>query len=222
MDLPADIGRRIGLLGGTFDPVHNGHLAIVDCARKSCSLDAIVFIPAANPPHKAGQAITPLHHRQRMLELACSVGSNTHVSTLEAQRSGPSYTVDTLRTLKSYFPPETELFFIIGTDSFVDLPSWKEPGRLLDYASLVVVSRTLRQTVDIERIMGLSFPAFRQQQGGKVYRRDKSGGAIILLDMEPVKVSATKIRDRVQQGLSIANLVPEGVDAFIREKGLYR
>jgi nicotinate-nucleotide adenylyltransferase len=222
MDLPANIGARVGLLGGTFDPVHNGHLAIATRAREQCRLDAVVFIPAASPPHKEQREIAELRHRRRMLELACGIGTGYYVSSLEAERRGPSYTVDTLRTLKDYFPPQTELFFIIGSDSFIDLPSWKEPARLLDYANLVVASRASRNAVGIERILDLSFPAYRALDAGNIYRREKGGCAIILLDMEPVEVSATEIRERVRQGQAIAHLVPEAVSSYIREQGLYK
>ena len=221
MDLPRDIGGRVGLLGGTFDPIHNGHLAIADLARKRCSLDAVVFIPAASPPHKGGQSISLMQHRQRMLELVCDVASGYYVSTLEAQRPGPSYTVDTLRSLKNHFSPQTELFFIIGTDSFIDLPSWKEPRHLLDYASLVVVNRSLQHTAAIHQILGLHFPTYRQDREEKVFRSKRGGGAIIMLDMEPVEVSATGIRQRVRQRLSITGLVPPAVEAYIAEQGLY-
>ncbi len=111
MDLPSDIGVRVGLLGGTFDPVHNGHLALAACARERCRLDAVVFIPAANPPHKEQRSITDLRHRCRMLELACGIGSGYYVSSLEAERRGPSYTVDTLRTLKDYYPSGNRTVF---------------------------------------------------------------------------------------------------------------
>ncbi|MEJ2690301.1 MAG: nicotinate (nicotinamide) nucleotide adenylyltransferase, partial [Deltaproteobacteria bacterium] len=160
MDLPRDIGSRVGLLGGTFDPVHNGHLAIAAHAREQCRLDAVVFIPAANPPHKEQRAITAWHHRLRMLNLACGIGSGYYVTLLEAERRGPSYTVDTLRTLKDYFPSETELFFIIGSDSFVDLPTWKEPERLLEFANLVVVSRGSLDATEMESILSRYFPAY--------------------------------------------------------------
>lgn len=220
MDLPRDIGTRIGLLGGTFDPVHNGHLAIAARAGQGCHLDAVVFIPAATPPHKKPRVISDLFHRRRMLELVC--GAGCYVSSLEAQRQGPSYSVDTLRILKSYFLPETELFFILGADSFVDLPSWKEPERLFDYANLVVVSRASHDTAKVERTLVLNFPAYRARETEKVYRREEGGCAIILLDMAPVPASATAIRERVRQGETIDDLVPPAVAAYIEEQGLYR
>lgn len=220
MDLPSNIGKRIGLLGGTFDPVHNGHLAIAGRVRQGCRLDAVVFIPAANPPHKEPHTITELCHRRRMLELVCDSGY--YVSSLEAERRGPSYSVDTLQTLKSFFPPEIELFFIIGTDSFVDLPSWKEPERLLDYANLVVVNRASHGAADIERILHLNFPAYHPRGAENIYRRGKGGYSIILFDMEPVPVSATAVRERVRQGGVIGALVPAAVAAYIEEQGLYK
>jgi len=222
MDLPKNIGLRVGLLGGTFDPVHNGHLAIAAHAREQCRLDAVVFIPAASPPHKKEQAITALYHRHRMLEMVCAAGSDTYVSSLEAERQGPSYTVDTLHSLKAHFPSHTELFFIIGSDSFVDLPFWKEPGRLLEYASLVVVRRDPNDRAGIEKILALQFPAYRLQREGNLYRSEGAGGAIIMLDMEPVEVSATEVRERVRQGRSITDLVPVAVAQYIAKHGLYR
>jgi len=222
MDLPVNIGARIGLLGGTFDPIHNGHLAIATRAREQCRLDAVVFIPAASPPHKEQWEISELRHRRRMLELACGSGAGFYVSLLEAERRGPSYTVDTLRTLKDYFPSQTRLFFIIGSDSFIDLPSWKEPERLLDYANLVVANRTSRDSVSIERILELHFPAYRTRNAENIYRKEKGGCAIILLEMEPVEVSATEIRELARQGRTIAHLVPKAVSSYIRDQGLYK
>ena len=222
MDLPCDIGHRVGLLGGTFDPVHNGHLAIAAHARKQCRLDAVVFIPAANPPHKKPQAITAWHHRRRMLDLACGGGSGYYVTSLEAERRGLSYSVDTLHALKDYFPSETELFFIIGSDSFVDLPTWKEPERLMEFANLVVVSRWSQDATAMENILSRFFPAYRAVDAENIYRRGKYHGAIILLDMAPVAISATGVRESVRQEKSIRELVPAAVAAYIEENGLYR
>jgi len=222
MDLPENIGSRVGLLGGTFDPVHNGHLAIAARAREYCRLDAVIFIPAANPPHKKEQAITALHHRQRMLELACHPNRHTYISSLEAERLGPSYTVDTLRTLKKHFVSPTKLFFIVGSDSFIDLPFWKEPRRLLDYASIVVAHRVCNNRGDIEKILALQFPSYSLHQEEKLYRSAEGGEAIILLDMEPVEVSATEIRERVRLGRPIDAMVPMAVADYIRREGLYK
>lgn len=221
MDLPRNIGGRIGLLGGTFDPVHNGHLAIAACAKEQCRLEAVVFIPAANPPHKEQRTITSLPHRRKMLELACRSFPGYYVTSLEAERPGPSYTVDTLRFLKDYFLSPTELFFIIGSDSFVDLPTWKEPERLLDFANLVAVLRGSHDAADMARILGLGFPAYHLDGTENIYRREKGGSAIILLDMAPVPVSATEIRQRVRQGRSIGDAVPTAVADYIRDQGLY-
>ena len=230
MDLPADIGARVGLLGGTFDPVHLGHLdrvkplceaRIAEHIRKQLAFDAVVFIPAADPPHKEKGVISSLHHRQRMLTLALAARPGYRISLLEAERPGPSYSVDTLRTLKAHFVPGTSLYFITGADAFLDLRSWKEYGRLLDYAHIVVVNRDRYDEQSIFLGIRDNFPLYRRLSAGE-FAGPKGSHRIFLTRMEPVAVSATMIRQHVAEGRAIDGLVPAVVADYIREEGLYK
>ena len=132
---------RLGVLGGTFDPVHNGHLAMADHLLNTCRLDSLLFIPAARPPHKDHLQTTPFDDRLTMLEIAVRSDQRFMVSDLEAHRDGPSYSIDTLIEMKKMLADEVQLFFIIGVDAFVELNSWKNPRGLTDYANLLVIDR---------------------------------------------------------------------------------
>ena len=141
MELPHNLGRRVGILGGTFDPVHNGHLAIAEAVRQALALSGLLFIPAFLPPHKPTYTISPFVQRAAMLELAVVDRPGFFVSLLEAEREGPSYSIDTLRTLRQTLGEEVHLFFIIGMDAFAEIHTWKANRELLDQASFVVMGR---------------------------------------------------------------------------------
>ena len=220
MDLPADIGARVGLLGGTFDPVHLGHLALAEHVRMALALEAVVLIPAATPPHKAKGVISSLSHRHRMLSLAVAGLPGYHISLLEAERPGPSYSVDTLQTLKAHFVEGTSLFFMSGADAFLDLPSWKEYGRLLQYAHIVVVNRDRYDEQSIFHGIRDNFPLYHRLSEGE-FAGPEGLHRIFLTRMEPVAVSSTMIRKYVAEGRAIEGLVPDVVADYIREEGLY-
>src|SRR5438552_2607770 len=131
---------RLGLLGGTFDPVHYGHLLLAESCRETCRLDAVWFLPAAHPPHKQHYPMTPARQRIEMLELAIGGNEAFAVSALEIERGGVSYTVDTLAALRAE-EPQRELFFLMGADMFADLPHWREPRRVCELALPVVAHR---------------------------------------------------------------------------------
>lgn len=197
---------RIGVLGGTFDPVHNGHLAIAGVARERLGLNEVIFIPAGRPWMKTDTPLSPPAHRVRMLELAIAGMPGFRLSTVEIERPGPSYTVVTMSGLQASLGAGAELFFIMGWDKLNEFPGWKEPARLLDMCSLVAVPRPGCALPDLDplekRLPGLS-------------RR------VILLDGPHVDVSASLIRWRAARGLSIGQLVPEPVARYIRENSLY-
>ena len=199
-------GLRLGILGGTFDPVHLGHLELAREARDALRLARVLFIPAGRPWRKAGRGITSDEHRVAMLREAVGSEAAYEVATLEVERAGPSYTVDTLETLRAEHPG-AEMFFIIGEDALADLPDWVRPERILELAILAVARRAGRRANVVQEAM-------RRVPG--------LGERVIWLTMSPVEVSATEIRERVRAGLPIGDMVPAAVETYIRERGLYR
>jgi len=195
-------GLRVGVLGGTFDPVHRGHLALARAARDELALDGVLFVPAGQPWRKAGRIVAAAEDRLAMLRLALEGEAAFRVETLELDRPGPSYTADTLEALRAV-RPEDELYFIAGEDALADLPNWVRPERILELATLAVARREDAAAAAAERLPGLP-------------------ERLVWLKMPPVAVSATEIRDRVRRGLPVAELVPPAVAAYIRERGLYR
>ncbi len=193
---------RLGLLGGTFDPVHIGHLILGETAREQLDLDRVLFMPTGQPWRKAGRNITAAPHRVKMLRLAIADNPAFEVSLMEVERPGPSYTVDTLGELTSA-GAALDTFLIIGEDSLLDLPNWKEAERVVEMATLAVAGRG-PDTVATAVLPG--------------YVRER----LVWLDMPVVDVSATAIRERVRAGLSVRYMMPEPVRRYIEDNGLYR
>ncbi len=198
---------KTGILGGTFDPVHLGHLAIAEKARQRLRLRRVIFVPAGQPWLKADREITPASHRIKMVELAIADKPYFEVSTVEADRRGPSYTVDTLAVLQQKLGAQAKLFLIVGWDSLNELPEWYNPAALVKMCSLVAVTRPDSTKPDLEALEAL-VPGIKQ--------------STILLDIAPVAISSTDIRNRVVNGLSLSGLVPDKVASYIREQKLYR
>ena len=198
---------RLGLLGGTFDPVHLGHLLMAEQAREQCRLDQVWLLPAGQPPHKTGAAISTGKQRAEMLEFATAGHPDLVVNRMEFSREGKTYTVDTLEQLKQD-RPQDELFFIIGADSLDDLADWREPERIVEYAVVVAVNRGDRP-----------LPAkgeLAQRLGSAIASR------VELVAMPGIDLSSTDIRRRVREGKSIRYMVPRAVEVYIEEHGLYR
>ena len=196
---------RIGVLGGTLDPIHLGHLIIAEEARDRLDLEEVCFVPARDPWMKAGQPLTSGHDRLSMARLAMEDNPFFRVSTLELERPGPSYTVDTLRELQEDYGPEAQLFFILGSDAFARFDEWKDTEGILGLAILVVVDRP-GATASAE--------AIAQQVG--------NAGSVERVRGVHLEISAKDIRRRVAEGASIRYLVPEPVERYIYARGLYR
>jgi len=196
---------RLGVFGGTFDPIHHGHLVAADEVRARLNLDKVLFVPAGMPPHKLDQDISPTRHRLAMLQLAIASNPGFALSRVDLDRHGPCYTVDTLALLHDEFGPGTQLFFLMGMDSLADILTWRNPERLIRLAQIVVVGR----------------PGFEAD----VTELDKvlPGAAerITIVDTPLMEVSSSDIRQRVREGLPIRYQVPEAVEAYIRKYGLY-
>ena len=207
---PAD--RRVGILGGTFDPIHYGHLLIADGVREALQLDRVLFVPAAMPPHKMDEQIAPAADRAAMVELAIADNPLFSMCEIELGRPGPSYTVDTLAELADEAirqGVQRELHFILSVEALARFKSWHDPVRLLQLARLAVVARS-GTPMPLRRRLGALLP----------------GGAASLGRVECVRTlvvahSSSDVRARVADGRSIRYLVPPAVEAYIRDHRLY-
>ncbi len=195
---------KIGVLGGTFDPIHIGHLIVAEEARLKLGLCQVLFVPAGQPWLKQDHDITPAVHRVEMVRRAIAGNAHFRLCTLEVERPGPSYTVDTLAALQEELGGEASLFFILGRDTLASLPLWKEPKKLVQLCRLVVAPRAGSQDLSHleEAIPGVL-------------------DNVIQLDMPIIGVSSSEIRQRVGQGLSIRYLVPASVERYIVKQKLY-
>ena len=204
------MSRRIGVFGGTFDPVHLGHLVLAEQCREQGRLDAVWFVPAGVPPHKLGLPITRFDQRAEMIELAIAGNSAFRVDALEAGRPGPHYTADTLEELARRHPAD-EFFLLIGSDSLADLPGWHEPQRIVRSARLLVMLRAnhpARSAEELRTVLGLP---------DAVPLRVEWVQAPPLID-----IASRDLRRRIAEGRSVRYLVPRAVEVYIAEKQLYR
>lgn len=199
---------KLGILGGSFNPIHNGHLAMAEAARRAHGLDRVIFVPAGRPPHKRTD-LAPAADRLEMVRLATRGREGVEASGMEIERPGMSYTVDTLEAFRALYPG-TELYFIIGEDSVPELPGWREPARILDLARIVAVNRPGPTAI----FKAESFPGVPRDV---IDRLEKDR-----VRMPPSPVESTRIREAVAHGDSIAGLVPDAVEAYIHRHGLYR
>lgn len=198
--------HRIGILGGTFDPIHLGHLAIAEDALSRLDLGRVILIPAGRPWLKSDQTVTAACHRLAMVRLAIQDRPGLEVSTIEIDRPGPTYTVDTLTELREELGSRVELYLILGMDSVRDLRRWRHPEQLFKMCTIVAVSRLDSpdlSSAEIER----EFPSAR--------------GRIRSIRGPMLDISATVIRERVAEGRSISDKVPTSVERYIREHRLY-
>lgn len=200
---------RLGIYGGTFDPVHYGHLLLAESCREQCRLDQVWFMPAAVPPHKQGVSVSDAAARIELLQLAIGGHEAFAVSTLEIDRGGVSFTVDTLAAIHER-EPGAELFLLMGADTLEDLPNWREPRRILELATPAVVHRAGGAAPKFEAIAGLVSPErLRAIQACQV-------------EMSAMGISSTEIRRRVAEGRSIRYMTPRAVEKAITVRGLYR
>jgi nicotinate-nucleotide adenylyltransferase len=209
---------NIGLLGGTFNPVHFGHLQLADAAMAECSLDQVVFIPSSQPPHKDEASIAPFVHRIAMLQIA---GRNTNrfsCTSIESELPTPSYTIDTLRAMSVRYPADARFFFIIGADAFLDLLSWKAYDEILRCVTLIVAERKGYHSEKIyEFLNNLQYV----DHVGYWWRKNGES-KIILLHTMPGNYSSTAIRAKIGRGIFPENEMPDGVIEYIKKHSLYR
>jgi len=196
----------VGILGGTFDPIHHGHLVAAEEAHHQLGLDRVLLLPAGRPPHKPMRPISPVLHRLRMLELAIADKPYFSISRVDVERPGPHYTVDALGLLRAEWGSEVTFFFIEGSDSLADIPTWYQPQRLIELCELAVVERPGSRT---------RLPQLEEQLPGLTAR-------IHWVQMPYLDISSSDLRARVQAGRPISYLLPPAVEAYILELGLYR
>ena len=197
---------NIGVLGGTFDPIHMGHLIIAEETRARLDLTEVLFVPAGQPWLKMNNHISPAEHRVQMVRLAIADEPSFKLSTMEIERVGPSYTADTIAELNEQMGAGDKLFFILGWDNLMQLPKWHEPARLVRMCRLVPVPRVGYPSPDFNSLAE-AIPGLSQ--------------SIILLDTPQIEISSSEIRSRVARGLPIHRLVPESVERYIWEHRLY-
>ena len=196
-------GPAVGVMGGTFDPIHVGHLVTAEEAREALSLARMLFVPAGRPPHKPASEVTDVRHRVAMVELAIADNPTFELSRIEVDRAGPSFTVDTVERLAR----DADVTVILSAETFHELATWHEPDRLFAAARVAVVPREGYPAPD-PAWLAATFPG----------REDR----VIYLDASHLEVSSTDIRARVAAGRSIRYLVPDAVEAYIGANHLYR
>ncbi|MFA5035430.1 MAG: nicotinate-nucleotide adenylyltransferase [Candidatus Margulisiibacteriota bacterium] len=200
--------KRIGIMGGTFNPIHRGHLALAGAAQKEFALDRIIFIPSGNPPHKKPGEVLDKEARYVMVRAAIKGVPNYYASRIELDRPGYSYAVDTFLALKKKFGPQAKLFYIMGLDSINEVLSWRKPLELFKLCEFIVGTRPGSRIRTFRRLV--KFPPLQKEV-------DK----INLLELKEA-ISASDIRRRVRAGKSISSLVPKVVENIIKKEGLYR
>lgn len=212
-----------GLFGGTFNPVHLGHLKVAEEVFRRFPLDRILFIPSYIPPHKSSVEVVPVRHRLKMLEIACQGNPSFLVSDVEARRPGPSYSIITLRKLKQT-RPEDKFFFIVGSDAFLEIETWKDYDRLLRECSFIVVTRPGFGIKSLKKVIERIKPTEVLLPGSRAIFKSENlkPGNLYLLDALTPDISSSKIRKRLRAGQSITGLVPPGVEQYIEKHKLYR
>jgi nicotinate-nucleotide adenylyltransferase len=200
---------RIGIFGGTFDPVHLGHLIVAEQCREQANLDQIWFLPSARPPHKRDQALTPFAQRAEMLALAIAGHQAFRIDEIEKDRPGPSFTADTLEELDRS-QPGNEWFLLVGSDTLADLPTWHEPARVVASATLLVAARPgakIPNAPELRRALRLS---------------DTEALRLQIIASPLIDISSRDLRRRAAEGRSLRYLVPRAVECYVEGKGLYR
>jgi nicotinate-nucleotide adenylyltransferase len=212
-------GKKIGLFGGTFNPIHLGHLRGAEEIREAFGLQEVIFIPAALPPHKMTEKIIEAHHRLEMVKLATQENPYFSVSDVELKKSGKSYSIDTLRNFRERY---LESFFcILGSDAFVEIETWKEFQSLFSLCNFVVMTRPGSQRASSPSCLPAALiPAFRYDPGAGAWIH-ASGYMLFFKEISFLDISSTKVRELVEKGKSVKYLIDPKVEAYIQAHGLY-
>lgn len=222
---------RIGIMGGTFDPIHLGHLRAAEEIYWAFGLDRIVFVPAARPPHKEEVAASALH-RYEMVSLATVFTPYFAVSPLELQREGTSYSVETVREFRKTAGPDARLYFVVGVDAFLEMSTWREAEELLALTRVIVAARPGWRLDEVERLLApdqrrlLGHPTFRYLKVGDIdpaqVEKDLAPQHVLLVEVVSLDIASREIRELVEAGRSIRHLVPDAVAAYVAKNRLYR
>ena len=220
---------RAGLFGGTFNPIHNGHLMVAERVVQHFFLDRLFIIPCRVPPHKFPVYLAPATQRVRMVQLALSTDARYCLSEVEIQRSGPSYTIDTIDHFRTRILPGATLFLVMGTDAFLEIHTWKSHRRLLETVQPVVVTRHVQDgfqtNAEVQRLDGYIRSRLSVDYDyveAETCWRQAGGNCIHWLSTTPMDISSSQIRQRIRAGKAITDLVPPAVNAYIELKELYR
>jgi nicotinate-nucleotide adenylyltransferase len=213
---------KIAIFGGTFDPIHSGHMQAAKAAARRLHLNKVLFVPTGCPPHKTGNGLTDYDHRYAMVALACAEDSRFVPSTLESPdlHPGPHYSVDTVRRARRMLKPGDNLYFLIGLDALIDLPHWKQFRQLLDLTDFIVVSRPGFDSREIERALPRELLDQRPRRNSRQIRLRRS--TLYILPHVEVPVASTGLREAIRQKQSITGIVPPMVEQYILKEGLYR
>ncbi|MGI6606778.1 MAG: nicotinate-nucleotide adenylyltransferase [Peptococcia bacterium] len=201
--------KRIGLMGGTFDPIHQGHLVTAEAARSEFSLEKVIFVPSGNPPHKMASTVTNKEQRYLMTVLATAANPYFEVSRVEIERPGQSYAIDTVRYFKSRMDNESELFFITGADAIFEIVTWKDVEGLFDRCTFIAATRP-----------GFNLDALREKLIKRLSLQCLE--KIIPLEVPAMAISSTDIRERIRNNRTVKYLLPEEVENYIYKNKLYR
>ena len=211
---------RIGLLGGSFNPIHNAHLRIAGEAQVACLLDRVVFIPAVDPPHKLLEGGVSFESRSKMVSMAIDGRPDFEISTVEAERGGKSYSIDTISTFLERFPGD-DLFFIIGSDSFLEIGKWHRYAEIFRSCNLIVVERPGYPVINpLETLPNAVRRAFTFD-GETGCLTHESGNTIFFITGSPLELSSTEIRRLAADGTNITHYVPPDVAAYISQQRIY-
>lgn len=214
-------GERVGIFGGTFNPIHFGHLRSAEVIREAFQLDRVYFVPAARPPHKEGKHLASPSHRLKMVELAVVGNPFFAVSTVELEREGKSYSIDTIRYFRTAFRPSA-LFFIVGIDAFLEIHSWKDFADIPALCHVIVTSRPGIAMPPRDRFLPVALQAaFWYDSACDLYRH-KTGHMIVSYEIEGLNISASTIREKIRQRKSVRYLVPPSVESYMAEHALYQ
>lgn len=199
--------KKIGIYGGTFDPIHMGHLIVAEMARQECGLEKVLFIPAASPPHKNNKYVSPSNYRFHMTRLAVESNPYFEVSDIEIKRQGISYTVDTLKDLRKIYPKEYEFWMVIGGDSLVEMDTWRDVKNIVKLCNFAVY---MRPHASVDRCMA---------QAEKI--REQGNSRVEFVQAPMIEISSTDIRSRLARGKSIRYMVPDVVRDYIMDQELF-
>ncbi len=211
---------RLGILGGTFDPIHFGHLRLAEEMREELDLSRVLLMPGAQPPHKDGPLVAPFTDRLKMTKIGAECSDYFEACDIEGRRKGPSYSIETIRIIREKYGGRLELFFILGCDAFKEINTWKEYRNLFQITNFAVIERPGITLDELGTFIGSLEVDFKEESPGDFI--NSTGNHILLKKTTLMDISSTKIRQNIRTGKSINFLVPQKVKEYIIRKGLYK